>query len=176
MSTPPRLPDPSPIPARDPRDLIDPVAWESVTKTVLDGNPGMDRSLAERIVAEGLRFVVAAATTDIAIAPSRVVDEGWHALILHTAVYEQLCGAHGRFVHHFPGYDPTHYDPHILDRAQERIRAAGFGIDPELWQAPVGGTVSVAAKCQHSGPECSIVLIPKKPGATTMPDTVTPIA
>ncbi len=39
-------------------------------------------------------------------------------------------------VHHYPGYDPTHYDHEILDRTRASIRAAGFDVDEELWAAP----------------------------------------
>ncbi|MFI9645983.1 hypothetical protein ACIHAA_06750 [Streptomyces sp. NPDC052040] len=60
------------------------------------------------------------------MAPSRIVDEGWHALILHTAMYAELCERLGSFVHHYPGYDPTHYDPPVLDRTREKITALGW--------------------------------------------------
>ncbi|MET8749113.1 hypothetical protein ABZW32_03355 [Streptomyces sp. NPDC004667] len=51
----------------------------------------MDWTMSERVVVEGLKFVAAAAAGARGIAPSRVVDEGWHALILHTAIYNGLC-------------------------------------------------------------------------------------
>lgn len=71
------------------RDLIGPAAYLSVAGTVQDNNPGMDGAMAQRIADEGLKFVATcAATPDAPLAPSRVVDEGWHALILHTKVYE----------------------------------------------------------------------------------------
>ena len=35
--------------------------------------------------------------------PSRLVDEAWHALILDSLAYVQLCGkAFGTYLHHFP--------------------------------------------------------------------------
>ncbi|RMI26770.1 hypothetical protein EBN88_29775 [Streptomyces triticirhizae] len=49
------------------------------------------------------KFMDAAARFPAArITPSNVVDEGWHALILHTNLYERLCRRLGRFVHHWP--------------------------------------------------------------------------
>jgi len=51
----------------------------------------VETDLAERIVAEGIKFVVAGGSNPShAMAPSRVVDEGWHALILHTQLYADL--------------------------------------------------------------------------------------
>lgn len=135
-----------------------------VVKTVMDSNPGMAEAMAGRIVDEALKFVVAGARfPKVALAPSRVVDEGWHALIVHTRVYAELCEQHGGFVHHSPGYDPTFYDPEILDRTRAMIEEAGFPVDAELWHGPSDERVPVAASCQHA-PECAIQPIPKKPG------------
>ncbi|MGW2417892.1 hypothetical protein ACWC0C_01310 [Streptomyces sp. NPDC001709] len=64
------------------------------------------------------------------------------------------------FVHHYPGWDPTNYDPRILDRTREKIAELGWTADPELWGPPSDETlVSVAAKCQHA-PECTIRPMP----------------
>lgn len=50
-----------------------------------DNNPDMNDATAQRIVTEALKFVAAAAQfPTVKITPSNVVDEGWHALILHT--------------------------------------------------------------------------------------------
>ncbi|RCG19801.1 hypothetical protein DTL70_24140 [Streptomyces diacarni] len=63
----------------------------------------MSQVVAERIVAEALAFVAACTQpTSRGLRPSRTVDEGWHALILHTRGYEGLCGRLGRFIHHVP--------------------------------------------------------------------------
>lgn len=152
------------------RMLITDQQFASVRGTVMDANPDMAEEMAGRIVDEGLKFVAACATNPgLGLAPSRIVDEGWHALILHTQMYAELCerlGGEGAFVHHSPGYDPTSYDPPILDRTRETIAALGWEADAELWGPPSDETlVSVAAKCQHA-PECTIIITPKpKPGA-----------
>ncbi|MEU9264570.1 hypothetical protein AB0E04_03825 [Streptomyces sp. NPDC048251] len=149
------------------RMLISDEQFASCRNTVMDGNPNMAAEMAGRIVEEGLKFVAAcAANPGVGLAPSRIVDEGWHALILHTATYADLCQRlGGAFVHHYPGWDPTHYDPPILDRTREKITELGWEADPQLWGPPSDETlVSVAAKCQHSG-DCTIVVTPKpKPG------------
>lgn len=164
MSEPPypTPPDPpgSPIPAL-PQMLITDAQFASCRSTVMDGNPEMVPEMAGRIVEEALKFVVACAMHPAqGLAPSRIVDEGWHALILHTAMYGELCERLGRFVHHYPGWDPTNYDPQILARTRRLIAQCGYVADCELWSAPNDQTlVSVAAKCQHA-PECTIRPMP----------------
>ncbi|MFG2682420.1 glycine-rich domain-containing protein [Streptomyces sp. NPDC048392] len=110
--------------------LVTDAQFASVRSTVMDANPDMAEEMAGRIVDEGLKFVTACAThPGHGLAPSRIVDEGWHALILHTGMYAELCerlGGEGAFVHHSPGYDPTSYDPPILDRTRETIAALGW--------------------------------------------------
>lgn len=165
MTIPPGPMDPPDNPAVPAlaRMLITDEQFASVRGTVMDANPSMSEEMAGRIVDEGLKFVAACAThPGLGLAPSRIVDEGWHALLLHTAMYADLCDRlGGRFVHHYPGYDPTNYDPPILDRTRETIAELGWDADPELWGPPSDETlVSVAAKCQHA-PECTIRPMPK---------------
>ncbi|MFE9737356.1 glycine-rich domain-containing protein [Streptomyces sp. NPDC006477] len=136
---------------QDPRTLITPAAFAGVAATVVDNNPGMALTDAERIVEEALKFVGAAAQFPGGMRPSRTVDEGWHALILHTVVYEELCGRLGRFVHHVPERpDLTRHDPTALERTQARITQAGYTVDRTLWLGPSNGSVPVAAACEHT--------------------------
>ncbi|MEU3460128.1 hypothetical protein ABZ721_09230 [Streptomyces sp. NPDC006733] len=147
---------------REIRDLLTADQFASVTSTIKDGNPAMVKPMAERIAEEGLKFVAACAQfPGTALAPSRIVDEGWHALILHTDVYASLCARLGGFVHHYPGWNPTHYDPPILDRTRALIGECGYTPDAELWGHPTEGVlVSVAANCQHA-PDCTIQPMPE---------------
>lgn len=145
------------------RSLLTDEQFNSVRSTVLDANTDMSEGMAGRVVEEGLKFVVTCARfPGVALAPSRVVDEGWHALILHTETYTALCARFGEFVHHYPGYSPDHYDPDIFDRTRALIGEAGYSTDADLWQAPDSGLVSVAAKCQHS-PSCGPIRPMPKP-------------
>ncbi len=150
------------------RMLITDAEFASCRSTVMDANPDMSEELAGRIVEEALAFVTACSVNAGAgLAPSRIVDEGWHALLLHTAMYQALCERlGGRFVHHLPGYGPQNYDPSVLIRTRAAIEALGWTTDDELWVAPNDESlVSVAAKCQHSDDSGPIVVQPKpKPG------------
>lgn len=164
MSVPPSpQPDPpgGPLPVLA-RLLITDQQFTSCRSTVMDANPEMSQEMAARIVEEGLKFVAACSKNPgVALAPSRIVDEGWHALLLHTAMYADLCTSlGGNYVHHYPGYDPTNYDPSVLDRTRAAIAGLGYKADVELWSPPTNQTlVSVAAKCQHA-PECTIRPMP----------------
>ncbi|MFD7262067.1 hypothetical protein [Streptomyces sp. NPDC059874] len=127
----------------------------AVTATVAKDNPETDWAMAERVTLEAIKFVAVAAGDARGIAPSRVVDEGWHALILHTAIYKSLCERlGGGFVHHYPELpDSTRYDPGFIERTIGAIELAGFAVNRELWTGPTDGIVQVVASCQHS-PNC----------------------
>ncbi|MEU3413755.1 hypothetical protein ABZ760_21210 [Streptomyces sp. NPDC006658] len=147
--------------------LITDEQFISCRRTVMDANPAMSQVLAGRIVEEALKFVAAcSANPGGGLVPSRIVDEGWHALLVHTELYADLCQRlGGRFIHHAPGYGPENYAPEILDRTREAIAVLGWEVDPELWVAPSDESlVSVAAKCQHSDDSGPIVIIPKPKG------------
>ena len=139
----------------DPAALLTDPDRAAVTATVLDTNPGMTEDTAGRIVDQALAFVATAARNPLVpIAPSRTVDEGWHALVLHTAVYARLCGRLGRFVHHYPERpDPSRQGRDVIERTVALIRSEGFVPDPELWMPPSDTSVPVAAPCGHS-PKC----------------------
>ncbi|WP_306419847.1 hypothetical protein [Streptomyces subrutilus] len=91
------------VPTTTPRALLGDAQFNGVMHTVLDNNPVTAIGMASRIVVEALKFVVTAATfPSVRIAPAREVDEGWHALILHTHLYAGLCSRLGRTVRHCP--------------------------------------------------------------------------
>ncbi|MER7520604.1 hypothetical protein [Streptomyces sp. NPDC126499] len=147
------------------RALLNDNQFINVRATILDNNPGMDPELASRILEQALAFLAAAAASPgDGLVPSRVVDEGWHALILHTSLYANLCAALGGFVHHVPERpDPARRGEASLRRTIAAMEAAGYEVDEQLWRGPDDSLVSVAASCQHSDDSGPIVLIPKKP-------------
>lgn len=149
-----------------PRALLSDGQFNAVLATVLDDNPGMSFDIATRILTDALAYLAAAARTHEALVPSRVVDAGWHALLLHTGVYHDLCGRLGSFVHHHPERpDPTRFDEGAIERTIAAIEGFGYRVDRELWVAGPDDRHGVAASCgQHSGPEGPIVIIPKPKG------------
>lgn len=154
------------MPVLDARTLLDADEFTSVTATVADNNPDLRWATAERIVTDALAFVATAAMyPGVPMAPSRVVDEGWHALVLHTALYRRLCERLGRFVDHFPERpDPARQGTDILDRTTALIRDTGYPVDEELWERPRAGSIEVAASCGHA-PNCGPIEPVPKPGA-----------
>lgn len=136
------------------RALISPDDFDSVARTVLSNNAGMEAATAEQIVEEALKFVsTCARLRPLGLRPSRVVDEGWHALILHTYLYARLCDSLGRFVHHVPEPpDPARHSPSELQRTKNAISSAGYPVNRALWCVPADTTIKVAADCEH-GPQ-----------------------
>ncbi|MFJ2806642.1 glycine-rich domain-containing protein [Kitasatospora sp. NPDC087271] len=163
------IPEPTPAlapPPTAPDQFVSTATFDSAISTVLSNNEGMDVAMTTRITREAIAFVVVGARRPhLAMAPSRIVDEGWHALLVHTEAYAELCEREGRFVHHSPGFDPGNFDQDIMEQTQAAIREAGFEVDQELWRPPTDDSlVTVAASCQHS-PSCSIrpMKKPEKP-------------
>jgi len=162
----PMPPDLRPHLPADPRELLTGHDYLGVVNTVVDNNPGMEHDLAERIVREALKFVATAATNPGSrIAPSRVVDEGWHALILHTRLYEQLCTElGGGLVHHYPERpDPSRFSGAVVAYTLSLMEYTGYPADPRLWGDPTSGEIVVAANCVHSPPDCQVTCM-NKPG------------
>ncbi|MYS66354.1 hypothetical protein GTW66_20700 [Streptomyces sp. SID5473] len=145
------------------RALLSDADASTVLATILGNNPGMSISTATRVLDQALAFVATAAgRPGEPMVPSRTVDEGWHALILHTGVYQRLCSRFGAFVHHQPEEpDPGRFSSSVLTRTTALITEAGYRVDPDMWRAPDDTLVSVAAKCQHSDDSGPIVIIPK---------------
>lgn len=135
------------------RHLISKEDFEAVTRTVRSANAGLGPEVAERIVDQAIAFVATCARfPGRQLRPSRVVDEGWHALILHTCVYVRLCDGLGTYVHHQPeAPDANRHRPVALVRTKASLRDAGFTVDEALWTAPEDGGIRVAAECEHSG-------------------------
>lgn len=130
----------------DPRALLSDAAFSGVMHTVLDNNPDWDATMAERVVIEALKFVSAAALfPQVRISPTREVDEGWHALILHTHLYATLGSRLGRTVHHYPERpQASRHDPAVLTRTMTLIEQAGYIPDSELWTGRQDALVGVA--------------------------------
>ncbi|MEJ8654980.1 hypothetical protein [Streptomyces sp. MS1.AVA.4] len=148
------------------RALLTDAQFNDVRATILGNNPGMEPDLAGRILVDALAFLATAASSPgQALVPSRVVDEGWHALILHTTLYYGLCARFGNFVHHLPERpDPSRHDEAVIERTIAHIAAAGYSVDRDLWRRPTDTLVSVAAECQHSDESGPIVTMPKPKG------------
>lgn len=135
------------------RHLLSPDGFADAVHLVMRDN-SVEQPLAERIVDEALKFIATAASTPgTGMRPSKLVDMGWHALILHTSMYEKLCKSQGRFVHHRPeGPTTQRRDDATLDATVAAIRDAGFEPDEYLWSR-IADTELQLGDCYHS--ECT---------------------
>ncbi|MGH3861455.1 glycine-rich domain-containing protein [Actinokineospora sp.] len=89
---------------------------------------------ASRIVDQALAFLATCGRNlGEPLAPSAIVDEGWHAFLLHTREYAEFCRmVAGRFIHHRPG-DGIRRAEIDIKRSVRAMRAAGFAVDIPLW-------------------------------------------
>ncbi|MEU6057759.1 hypothetical protein [Streptomyces sp. NPDC047097] len=144
------------------RALLTDTEFNAVRGALLDYNPGMDPALASRIITEATAYVATMAEQGRPLVPSRVVDEGWHALILHTPAYDRLCSRHGAFVHHVPERpDSANDDPGALERTIAAMEQCGYRVDRGLWHGPSDNLIPVAGSGGQHSSEGPIVLIPK---------------
>ncbi|MEU0375203.1 hypothetical protein ABZ070_34585 [Streptomyces sp. NPDC006283] len=121
----------------------------------------MAPEVAGQILEDALAFVATAASSPgQALVPSRVVDEGWHALILHTGIYSNLCSQFGNFVHHKAArprpVGPGHHRPH-----HHGHRVGGLPGASHLVAGPRGQYGARRCDCQHGDQSGPIVTQPR---------------
>ncbi|WP_027930098.1 glycine-rich domain-containing protein [Amycolatopsis thermoflava] len=128
------------------RSLVEPALFEQLVNRIV-AEHDLERGVAERIMEQALAFLAACArNTGDPLAPSELVDIGWHTFVLHTRDYAAFCERiAGRFLHHVPTAD---HDPAAsgdtargtVARTVGAIEAAGFTLDSELWPQAAGCT------------------------------------
>lgn len=81
-----------------------------------------DRSKAEAIFKDTLRFLYICGTTDGGWGPTQVIDAGWHEFLMFTRDYADFCQKYfGRFIHHNPNRPDSTAD---RDRPRRTLIAA----------------------------------------------------
>ncbi|MFB9684193.1 glycine-rich domain-containing protein [Amycolatopsis plumensis] len=141
--------------AVSPRSLIPGALFDRLTDRIADTDD-LPHALAERIVDQTLAFLCACATErGSGLAPSPLVDLGWHAFILHTKEYAEFCDrVAGGYIHHVPEPDRDTSIAHRyaeLTRAVSAIASAGFPVDPDLWSLRAANCSSGDDGCRASG-------------------------
>ncbi|OHV21298.1 hypothetical protein BBK14_27040 [Parafrankia soli] len=137
------------------RFLVRPALFDwLVDRVAADTEVAGDRDLATRIVDQALAFLAASATSPRTLAPSRLVDVGWHTFLLHTREYAAWCDqVAGRFLHHIPA-DPADAP---IDAVAARARTltaiteAGYAVDTELWREVASTSCADKGDCSASG-------------------------
>lgn len=113
-----------PVGTIDPVTLLNPELMNRLIHRVTTDHPEISADTARRIVGQAAAFVAASGLQPgQSLAPSELVDHGWHAFILHTVDYAAFCQqVVGRFVHHVPT-DEDEATPGGAAAARERTLA-----------------------------------------------------
>lgn len=140
------------------RTLVSDELFSRLVHRVALDHPELAADMPARIMDQALAFLGACATTTEPIGPSRLVDIGWHAFILHTYDYAQFCQrSAGRFIHHEP--EPTSDDDGRsgsepigvpISRTVAAITAAGYVVDDQLWAPDRADCNQCHAGCHDS--------------------------
>ena len=118
------------------RSLVSEDLFHRLTNRIVTAE-GFERDFAERIVDQALAFLATCSSnTGAPLAPSELVDIGWHSFILDTYAYAAFCyRVAGRFLHHVPtdGNNAGEAAAAVLARTTAAMRALGFRLDDALW-------------------------------------------
>jgi hypothetical protein len=141
--------------SRTGRSLVSPDLFRRLTDRIVDAER-FERDLAERIMDQALAFLVACAVNAGApLAPSELVDIGWHTFLLDTREYAAFCvRVAGRFIHHVPNDDErTGESPSdVLARTVAAIRTLDFRLDDALWPRTALGSCTGCHNGCHDDP------------------------
>ncbi|WP_030706540.1 glycine-rich domain-containing protein [Streptomyces sp. NRRL F-2580] len=140
----------APVALRHGRDLVSPELFERLAAFCAD-EYGMERVVADRVMDQAIAFVyVLGSEKAYDLAPSQLVDPGWHTFMLHTQEYADWCqDKFGYFVHHAPNSKVR--TRALMVSVADRVKAAGFNVDEKLW-----GTAAECNQpaCCGDGPCC----------------------
>lgn len=108
---------------------------------------------------QALAFLAACAARPAArLAPSELVDIGWHTMLLYTREYAEFCRrVAGRFIHHAPDDDLGAPAPAGSNSAATVavIRELGLPVIADLWSHPASCSGSGTGKCSQCHQGCT---------------------
>jgi hypothetical protein len=117
------------------KNLISEQTWEKLIGYIVKDND-LDRSLAERILDQALGFLmVVSLNPGRTFCPSKMVDIGWHAFLMHTRDYIAFCNkVNGQYIHH----EPTAVEIVVpqtggVIETVRAMKANSIVVDEELW-------------------------------------------
>lgn len=89
------------------QNLVDEQLWGRLVNRIVK-DEGFDLELAEKVMNEALGFLHCCALNQgSSLAPSPLVDIGWHTFLLYTREYASFCDYYAdRFLHHSPNDVP----------------------------------------------------------------------
>ena len=112
---------------------------------------GIPTEKAEELFVETLKYLYVcrqARKARISVAPSLILDDGWHNFILFTKEYARFCKEYvGEFIHHVPDIGEPNQERYVISR---QVAESLLGpLDSAIW--PEAGM----ADCCQSIPPCS---------------------
>jgi hypothetical protein len=134
-----------------PRELISPELFAKLVTRVMEDEKVSEED-AKRVVAQTLVFLKACAVNPGRnLSPTKAIDPGWHAFILHTEDYAEFCErVAGRFVHHRPICNDDIRSGTALERTIEALKATGYPIEWDLWTVNAADCHQCHATCHDS--------------------------
>lgn len=95
------------------------------------------RNFTKKAILEYRKFMYLAATSDMMVSPSEIVDVVWHQHLIFTQSYSDFCNILGKQIQHVPSTH-NHAEVEKFKLAKERTKkqyAATFGEQPaEIWE------------------------------------------
>lgn len=144
-------------PATTPRTLIPCALFDRLTARIRVDHPEHAHQ-ADVIMEQALAFLAAcAARPGTRLAPSEIVDIGWHTFILYTREYAEFCQQHaGRIIHHAPS-DEEGADSGGCTAADTVavMRELGLPVVSSLWGHAAACEGSGTGKCSQCHQGCT---------------------
>ena len=104
------------------------------------------RDLAAATLTETLVYLQAVSMSSQPLAPSKLVDSGWHTFLLYTREYTDYCNLNfGQYIHHCPNENADVAELPI-SRTVGFFESHGLAYNPALWNSNVLG-----ADCDGGG-------------------------
>ncbi|WP_097992672.1 glycine-rich domain-containing protein [Streptomyces sp. f51] len=142
-------------PAIDAATLLDSQMRGILVANMLHKFPEMKAEFAHRGVGQMLAFLATGVDSEEPVRPSPMVDDFWHAFLLHTKAYREFCTDRlGKFVDHQPGF--LDKDEHgggkaLRARTVDAITTAGYMVDSEFWpELDIANCSQCHANCHNS--------------------------
>ncbi|GAA0434898.1 hypothetical protein [Streptomyces luteireticuli] len=137
---------------RDPRTCVTSEVWEREVQLIMRDH-GMDHETAERTFGQTIAYLVTSVERpDVHMGPAPRVDFGVHSFVLDSINYTAFCNTvAGHYIHHVPHLPQQNSgEAPSLRETVQAIKAAGFGIDHDLWNADEADCSQCHAGCTDS--------------------------
>jgi hypothetical protein len=138
--------------------LISDELHDRLVRQLINEHDGMTGDRAVRTVGQAVAFLKTCVDNPGRhFRPSRAVDLGWHQFILNTQDYAEFCQrVAGYFIHHVPEDNAAPSNSRsalreALTPTVEAMRASGFEVDDELWEASAGKCTQCHQGCTNCG-------------------------